>query len=110
MVDFIVLQAAGGDSNPAPMLTNYALLMVTIIVIWFFFLRPSAKKQKLQTKFIDEIQKGDEVVTNSGILGKVNKIDGSIVTLQVDTKTFIRVTKSSISRELTENVKKADNE
>lgn len=109
MVDFIVLQA-GGEGSPAPMLTNYALLMITIIVIWFFFLRPTAKKQKLQNKFVEEIQKGDEVVTNSGIIGKINKIDGAVVTLQVDTKTFIRVTKGSISRELTESVKKAENE
>ena len=108
MVDFIVLQS--GDSGIGSLLSNYGLLMVMVIVIWLFFLRPQAKKQKNQAKFIEEIAKGDEVVTNSGILGRVNKIEDGIVTLQVDTKTFIRVTKGSISRELSDTISKAKDE
>lgn len=110
MVDFMVWQSGADGGGAANILQSYGLLMMVIVVVWLFFLRPQAKKQKAQAKFIEAIQKGDEVVTNSGMFGKVNKIDGPIVTLQVDTKTFIRVTKSSISRELTDSVKKAQNE
>lgn len=52
---------------------------------------------------MDELKKGDEVVTGSGIIGKINKIEGNIVELQVDTKTFLRVLKGAISREMTES-------
>lgn len=81
--------------------------MIMLVVIWLFFFRPQAKKQKAQNKFIEELQKGDEVSTASGLIGRVNKIEDGIVTLQVDQKTFIRVTKGSISKEMTDIIRKA---
>ena len=83
-------------------------ILLMFVVIYFFFLRPQSTRQKAQDNFMSELQKGDEVVTASGILGKINKIDDKIVTLQVDTKTFIRVTKSAISKEMTESVQTND--
>jgi len=94
---YIFLQSGGGPSQ--------LIFMVAFLAIaYFFFLRPQMKKQKEQTKYMDELQKGDEVVTASGILGKINKIEGNIVHLQVDTKTFIRVTRGAISKEMTESL------
>jgi preprotein translocase subunit YajC len=98
------LQSGGGAGS---LLTNYGLLMIMLIVIWLFFFRPQAKKQKAQVKFLQDIQKGDEVATASGLIGRVNKIEDQIVTLQIDPKTFIRVTKSSISKEMSDVVQKA---
>ena len=77
------------------------------MVIWLFFFRPQAKKQKAQARFIDDLQKGDEVATTSGIIGRINKIDEGIVTLEVNQKTFLRVTKSSVSKEMTDAIRKA---
>ena len=93
----ILLQAA--QPNP---LFNFLPLIGIFVVFYFFFIRPQQKKAKDQNTFIAGINKGDDVVTASGIIGKINKIEGEIVTLQVDQKTFIRVTKSSISKEMTE--------
>jgi len=78
-------------------------------VMWWFFIRPQNKKQKEQQAFLtDTIQKGQEVATSAGILGKISKIDGNIVTLQIDTKTFMKVTKGSISKEMTEAIKNVE--
>ena len=77
------------------------------MVVFFFFIRPQAKKQKEQVKFLDALDKGEEVVTTSGMIGRINKIDGNIVTLAVAEKTFIRITKGSISKEMTEAYRKA---
>ena len=71
-------------------------------VMYFFMLRPQIKKQKEQTKFSESLAKGLDVVTASGIIGRINKIDNNIVTLQIDPKTYIKVTKGSISKELTQ--------
>jgi len=75
--------------------------MLIMLVFYFFFIRPQAKKQKEQGKFITELEKGDEVVTSSGIVGRINKIDGNLIHLQVDQKTFIKVLRSAISNEMT---------
>lgn len=97
LISFL-LQASGGGSS----LMNWAPLILMFIVIWFFFIRPQAKKQKEQAKFIQEIEKGDEVVTSSGIVGRISKLEDHFVSLQVDPKTFLKVTRASISKEMTD--------
>lgn len=83
-------------------------LLLMFVVIFFFFIRPQAKKQKEQVKFLESLDKGEEVVTASGLIGRVNKIDGSIVTLAIAEKTFVRITKGSISKEMTEAYRKSE--
>jgi preprotein translocase subunit YajC len=90
----ILLQGAGGMSLIFP--------LAMFAVFFFFIIRPQMKRQKEQQSFADSIEKAREVVTASGIFGKITKIDGQIVTLQIADKVSIRVTKASISKELTE--------
>ena len=87
--------------------TGMIPLLLMVVVIYFFFIRPQSKKQKAQNTFINEISKGDEIVTGSGIIGKVTKIEEKIVSIQIDQKTFIKVLRSSISKELTDGLKGA---
>ncbi len=98
MQNFIFLQA---DS-----LVSMLPLLLIFVVFWFFILRPQMKKQKTQNKFANQLEKGQNVVTSSGILGKINRIEGEIVYLEIATKTIVRVTKGAISNELTEAVEK----
>ena len=93
----------------APSLMNQMMpFLLIIVVMYFFFIRPQNQKQKAQLSFVDSMDKGDEIVTTSGILGKITKINGEIVTLEVSPKTYIRVTKSAVSKELTEETYKVD--
>jgi preprotein translocase subunit YajC len=93
----LFLQAGGLGA-----LTQFAPLLMILVVFYFFMIRPQMTKQKEQTAFADALEKGKEVVTASGIIAKINKIDGGIVTLEVANGTFIRVIKSAISKEMTE--------
>jgi preprotein translocase subunit YajC len=79
-------------------------ILLMFAVIYFFMIRPQAKKTKEQNKFVNALEKGKEVVTASGMIGRINKIEGNIVTLQIDGKTFIRVLKSSVSKEMTDSM------
>ncbi|KXK38057.1 MAG: preprotein translocase subunit YajC [Saprospiraceae bacterium] len=96
-----ILQAAGGG------LSSLLFPLLMIVFFYFFFIRPTFKKQKEQGAFMSSIQKGDEVVTASGIIGQISKIENNIVTLEVDSKTFIRVLNSAISKEMTDQYQKA---
>jgi preprotein translocase subunit YajC len=89
---------AGGISA----ISNFALPIMIFVVFYFFMIRPQMTKQKSQAAFEESLEKGKEVVTASGIIAKVNKIDGAIITLEVANGTFIRVIKSAISKEMTE--------
>lgn len=95
-LDIILLQAAGNS------FIQTLPLLVMVVVIWLFFIRPQTKKAKEEQTFINELEKGMEVVTKSGLIGKISKIDDRVIQLQVDTKTFIKITRGAVSKELTD--------
>jgi preprotein translocase subunit YajC len=97
MFQTIFMQAQPASNPLMGMLFPFLIL----IVFYFFLIRPQIKRQKEQQKFNESLREGMDVVTNSGIIGKVTKIDGNIVRLMVDEKTFIRVVRQSITSEYT---------
>lgn len=76
--------------------------LLILAFFYFFMIRPGIKKQKEQKSFEEQIKKGDEVVTASGIIGSINKIDEKTYTLELDNKTYVRVVKSAVSKEMTD--------
>ena len=97
-----LLQAPGGSGF------QFIFLGLMILVFWLFFIRPQAKKAKQQKSFIDNLQKGDRVVTIAGIHGKINRTneDGTI-DLEVSPGSYIKIEKSAISMEWTTQLNKA---
>ena len=97
-----LLQAGGGGSF------QFIFLGLMILVFWLFFIRPQAKKQKQQKSFIDNLQKGDKVITIAGIHGTINKVneDGTI-SLEINPGSYIKMEKASISMEMTSQLHKA---
>lgn len=79
-----------------------------ILVFWLFMIRPQAKKAKEQKKFVDNMQKGDKIVTIAGIHGTVNKInEDNTIQLEVSPGSYLKIEKSSISMEWTAAINKA---
>lgn len=86
---------------------QFIFLGLMILVFWLFFIRPQAKKQKQQKTFIDNLNKGDKVVTIAGIHGRINRIneDGT-VSLEINPGSYITIEKSAISMEWTTQLNK----
>ncbi len=103
----IYLLQAQQSSGPFGGMTSMIFMGMIILVFWMFFIRPQAKKQKQQKKFIEELQKGTKVVTIAGIHGTVNKIneDGT-VNLEISPGSYIKMERSSISMEMTNALNK----
>jgi preprotein translocase subunit YajC len=89
--------AAGGLGS-----FQFVFLGAMILVFWFFFIRPQAKKAKDQKKFIEDLGKGAKVVTIAGIHGTINKVneDGTLQ-LEVSPGSYIKIEKTSISMDWT---------
>ncbi len=99
----IFLQAAN------PMGGNGTLIMMggMIIVFYFFMIRPQAKKAKQQKQFINNLQKGDKIVTIAGIHGTVNKVnDDNTLMMEVSPGSYIKIERSAISMEWTSAINK----
>lgn len=98
---FFLLQASATGSSSW---INLIFIVSMFLVFWLLMIRPQAKRQKEQKLFQESLDKNKDVVTSSGILGRISKIEDTIVTLEVSPKVYIRVTKNAISKELTENI------
>jgi preprotein translocase subunit YajC len=73
------------------------LPLIAIFVLFYFMLiRPQMKKAKEQKNMLDALQKGDEVVTQGGMVGKVVKISDNFVSLEVAENTVIMVQKPTV--------------
>ncbi|MEJ7693966.1 preprotein translocase subunit YajC [Daejeonella sp.] len=74
-------------------------MLLIIVVFYFFMIRPQMKKAKDHKKYVEELKKGDKVITTSGIHGKIVDVNDATFLVEVDSGTKIRFEKSSISLE-----------
>ena len=75
---------------------------VAILAVFYFFLiRPEQNKKKKQSNFINNLKKGQKVVTVGGVHGKIVNIEKTVVTLDVDRGTKIQLDRNSVSLEMT---------
>ncbi|GAB4011174.1 preprotein translocase subunit YajC [Spirosoma sp. KCTC 42546] len=102
----ILLQGLAGSNTS--MIYNVLLWVGIIGIFYFFMIRPQQKKQKDQKSFIENLKKGDNVVTIGGLHGKIASVEGTTITLEVDRGVKMTFEKTSISREAT--VKPAEDE
>ena len=72
------------------------------VMVYFLILRPQQKQLRDQQSLISSLKKGDDVVTQAGVLGKVVNVQDKIVTLEVAASLKLRVLKSSIQGKLQE--------
>jgi len=103
---FFLLQA---QPAPGPLGGSGSLIFMGLIMVvfWLFFIRPQAKKAKQQKTFIQDLQKGDKVVTIAGIHGRINKLnDDGTIDLEINPGSYLKMEKSSISMEWTQQLNK----
>ncbi len=84
----------GGD------LMSFLPLIVIFVLFFFMIIRPQMKAAKAQREMITALQKGDEVVTSGGIVGKVTKVTESFVSLEIAANTEITVQKQAVQSAL----------
>lgn len=92
-------QGKGGSSLN---IMSLIFLPLMILVFWLFFIRPQSKRAKNQKKFIEDIGKGDKIVTIAGIHGTINKVneDGTLQ-IEVSPGSYLKIEKSAISMDWT---------
>jgi len=98
----ILLQAQG----PSPMPSLFIMIGM-IVVMYFFMIRPQAKRAKEQKKFAESIGTGERVITTAGIHGTIQRVneDGTLQ-IEVGRGTFMTIERSAVSMELTTAWKK----
>lgn len=84
------------------------MLGLMFVIMYFFMIRPQQKKAKDQKKFIDEVKRGDYVVTIGGAHGRIAELEGDTFILEVEKGGRIKFSKSAISMESTQAAAKKE--
>lgn len=85
--------APGGN----PLLGSWVPIVAMVLIFWLVVIAPERKQRRLREEMLGALKKGDEVLTNGGMLGKVTQVQDDQVTLQVADGVRIRFLRSSIT-------------
>jgi preprotein translocase subunit YajC len=96
----LISNAYAAGSEGAQTLTSFIPMIVIFGLFYFMLLRPQLKQAKEQRAMIAALQKGDEVVTNSGVVGTVTKVGDNFVGLEIASGVIVHVQKSSVQTKL----------
>jgi len=100
--------ASGGDAGaPAGGGASGLIMMAVIFAIFYFILiRPQQKKMKEHKKMVDELKKGDEIITGGGIYGTVESASTDTLTVKIAEGTKVKITRGSVAHVITEGSEK----
>jgi preprotein translocase subunit YajC len=94
---FLSQTADGGQSAGGFSLGTLGMILSMVAIFYLVLWRPQAKERKRQQEWIANIKKGDEIVTQGGIIGTVTLVEDRVVTLDVGGGNKLRVLKSTVA-------------
>ncbi|MGH1486154.1 MAG: preprotein translocase subunit YajC [Cellvibrionaceae bacterium] len=89
-------EAQTGASSAGGGYESLLLIGGMFVLMYFMIIRPQRKRQKEHQGLIENLAKGDEVVTTGGILGKVLKVDDNYMVIEVSDKVELKFQKQSL--------------
>lgn len=88
--------ATGTAASPMDAVMSFLPLIVIFVLFWFMIIRPQMKRAKEQGKMIDALQKGDEVITTGGQVGKIVKVGEQFISLEIADGVVTHIQKSTV--------------
>ena len=98
-MDFFIANA-WAQAGPArgPGLVDFLPLILLVIIFYLMLIRPQMKKQKEHRNMVEALAKGDETVTNGGLLGRVVDVGDSFVVMELGKNIEVKVQKNAVAQ------------
>jgi len=97
-MDFLIASAYAQDAAPqGGGLMSFLPLIIIFVIFYFLLIRPQMKRAKEHRALVAGLAKGDEVVTNGGLLGKVRDVGETFLTVQIAENVEIKLQKHAVS-------------
>lgn len=90
-------QATAAAAGPMDGVMQFLPIILMFVVLYFLMIRPQQKKAKEHKALLDGLSKGDEVVSQGGVAGRVTKVGDDFVTVEVADKVEILIQKPAIA-------------
>ena len=92
MISNAYAQAGGGD----PGFVGLLPIVLMFVLLYFLMIRPQMKRAKEHKQMVEALQKGDEVITAGGVVGRISKMGEGYVTLEIAPNTEISVQRTAV--------------
>lgn len=89
--------AADGPASGSP-IAQLLPFVLMFVVLWLLILRPQIKKQKAQQKMVDELKKGDKIVTSGGIHGVISNLKDDVISVKIAENVKVEISRAAVSR------------
>jgi preprotein translocase subunit YajC len=77
-------------------LLGFLPIILMFVLLYFLMIRPQMKRAKEQKQMIESLQKGDEVITAGGVLGRITRLGDAYVNLEIAPETEISVQRAAV--------------
>jgi preprotein translocase subunit YajC len=88
--------AQGSGAAPGGGLESMLLIVLMFVVLYFLMIRPQMKRAKEHKALIEALQKGDEVITAGGVVGRISKVTEGFITLEIAENVQVHVQRPSV--------------
>jgi preprotein translocase subunit YajC len=88
--------AQGAAASQGGGIESMLVIVLMFVVLYFLMIRPQMKRTKEHKAMIDALQKGDEVITAGGMLGRISKINENYVTLEIANGVEVQLQRPSV--------------
>ena len=101
---FLTLMTANGSTSASGYLLTFAPLVLIVVFFYFFILKPQKKQEKQDKEMRENLEIGDEIITNGGIVGIVTQVKDDTVVIETGgDRSKIRVMKGAIAKVVTDD-------
>ena len=108
ILDFFIASAHAQDATTSGGLMSFLPLIIIFVIFYFLLIRPQMKRAKEHKKLVADLGKGDEVVTNGGLLGRITDVGESFITVEVADNVQIKVQRHAIANVMPKGTIKSD--
>ena len=77
-------------------LASFLPFIIIFVLFYFMLIRPQMKQAKEQRALIDNLKTGDEIISNSGILGKITKLNNQFATIEIAANVVVKIQRQTI--------------
>ncbi len=85
--------AAGGSGT---FITSFAPFILIFVLFYVLLIRPQQKRQRAHREMLEEIKKGDKIITNGGLMGTIVGVTKEVISLQISDNTRVKILRTEL--------------
>ncbi|RJQ68771.1 MAG: preprotein translocase subunit YajC [Desulfobacteraceae bacterium] len=89
--------AGGGEGVGGFLSTPLLPIILMLAIMWFLLIRPQQKKQKEHREMINNLKKGDMIITSGGLFGRITGVTDAALTVEIADKVRVKVSRAHVA-------------